>query len=80
MVLKNDIIIFTVQTRTDKTEFKTYSEAETYAKTLEFAYVNIKASNLMGDSSFSASVSKVKHGRVEMIHSRYAINSPQVLK
>ena len=74
MILKNDILKFTVLNKTVKKDFSTYSQAVAFAKTLDFAFVNIKSQNETGDSSVSASVCRVRSGQVEMIHARYAID------
>lgn len=77
MILKNDIIEFEVSHRIngdiENKKFVSYQDAENFAKTLVFAFVNIKATSPDRSSSFSAAVSKVRSGIVEMIHSRYVI-------
>lgn len=74
MILKNDILVFSVQNKTINQAFQTYSKALEFALTLDFAFINIRAQNVAGDSAFSASVAKVKAGQIEMIHARYAID------
>ncbi len=77
MILKNDTIEFEVSYRInddiENRKFVSYQDAEDFAKTLVFAYIHIKATSPDLSSSFSAVVSKVRSGIIEIIHSRYVI-------